>query len=272
MEKLQQALEKARADRGAIQPKATAAKTVTFSDSVWADLKEAKVDPALLNKNRILAHGNSRDATPFDILRTKIVVQMRKHGWKRLAITSASPTCGKSTIAGNLIFGLSRQVDTRAILFEIDLRNPSLKDILGITPPRNVAAVLTGEVPFAEQAMRIGGNAALSLATKRVANSTEVLFDQRAQAVISDIETAYQPDLVLFDTAPILVGDDTRAFLSQVDCALIVACAERTTISQIDVCEREIAEQTNVLGVVLNQTRFIEQDTSYGYGYGAASE
>ena len=53
-----------------------------------------------------------------------------------------------------------------------------------------------------------------------------------------------------------------------VDCALLIARAEVTTVAQIDACEREIAEQTNVLGVVLNQYRHEDDTTGYGYGYG----
>ena len=110
----------------------------------------------------------------------------------------------------------------------------------------------------------------MSLAKGGVTNPAEVLLSQKAETVLSAVEAEYQPDLVVFDTAPVLVGDDTRAFLGQVDCAMIVACAERTTVKEIDVCEREIAEQTNVLGVVLNQTRFTDGDGAddYGYGYG----
>ena len=282
MEKLQQALEKARAERGAAAapvaqaPGMPGARPQAADDrpaapdpvsAAWAALREAQVDLDLLTRNRVVTHAESREATPFDILRTKIVLQMRKNGWKRLAITSATPACGKSTIAANLAFGLSRHSDTRAVLLEIDLRNPGLGRILGLEPQRDISRVLTGEVTFAEQALRLGDSVAVCLTKGRTADPTRVLFSQQAEAAIAGIERDYAPDLTLFDTAPVLVSDDTRAFLGQVDCALIVARAEKTTIAQIDACEREIAEHTNVLGVVLNQTRFVETEGGYGYDY-----
>ena len=49
-----------------------------------------------------------------------------------------------------------------------------------------------------------------------------------------------------------LVNDDTRAFLKNVDYALIISRASVTKYSQFDMCAREIAEHMNVLGVVLN--------------------
>lgn len=269
MERLQKALEQARADRGegATKPPTAAPARLSMPDA-WAALQDVEPNLDYLTRNRVVTHANSREATPFDILRTKIVLQMRKHGWRRLVITSATPTCGKSTIAANLAFGLSRQSDIRAVLLEIDLRNPSLRKILGMDPPRDVSRVLTGEISFAEQAIRLGDHVALCLAKRGTLDPTRVLFSQQAESVLAGIEADYEPDIVIFDTAPVLVSDDTRAFLSQVDCALIVACAERTTIAQIDTCEREIAEQTNVLGVVLNQTRFHDSSGGYEYGYG----
>jgi len=128
--------------------------------------------------------------------------------------------------------------------------------------------VLSGKTPFAKQALRVRGNVALGLARERASDPTRFLISQQTEDVIIRIEEEFQPDLMLFDTPPVLVSDDTRAFLSKVDCALIVARAEKTTISQIDTCEREIAEHTNVVGVVLNHVRFADNDVGYGYGYG----
>ena len=44
-----------------------------------------------------------------------------------------------------------------------------------------------------------------------------------------------------------------------------VAGAETTTIKEIDACERDLAAQTNVMGVVLNKCNYMGQGHSY-YG------
>jgi len=61
---------------------------------------------------------------------------------------------------------------------------------------------------------------------------------------------------LIFDLPAVLVNADTRAFLNNVDCALIVTRANTTRYRQFDLCEREVAEQTNVLGVVLNAYQY----------------
>ena len=59
-------------------------------------------------------------------------------------------------------------------------------------------------------------------------------------------------------------------FLKNADCALFLIEAERTTLDQIDSAERQLAELTAVMGVVLNKCR--HGDAAYGYGYGYGYE
>ena len=65
--------------------------------------------------------------------------------------------------------------------------------------------------------------------------------------------------------ALLLWAGGAMAFVGKVDCVLLVAAAETTTIQEVDVCERDLASQTNVLGVVLNKCRYL--DRKYGYSY-----
>ncbi len=62
-----------------------------------------------------------------------------------------------------------------------------------------------------------------------------------------------------------LLGPAARGFLKQVDAVIIVAGAETSTVSQIDEVEREIAQYSNIAGIVLNKCRFMEE--GYGYAY-----
>lgn len=72
---------------------------------------------------------------------------------------------------------------------------------------------------------------------------------------LARVQSTYDPDIMIFDLPSILIGDDARAFLQHVDCALILARADETRYGDFDSCEREVGEYTNVLGVVLNGYR-----------------
>lgn len=260
MEKLQAALQKARITRGgdpAPPPRRSSPATaaVPSVDALWQGLAALDVDAAHLESVRVVTRQASAKAAPFDILRTKVLLQMRQNGWKRLAVTSPMPRSGKTTTACNLALGLGRQHDIRSILFDLDLRDPSVHDFFHYTPPHSIGEVLSGTVSFAEQAMRIGENVAVSMAKGPEKDPARLLLAEETAQVLDRIEAEFQPDLMIFDLPSVLVNDDTRAFLKNADCALLVIRADTTHYSQFDTAEREVAEQTNVLGVVLNAYR-----------------
>lgn len=259
MEKLQQALQKAREQRGgdsATQSIATARTTQHKAESLWLSLRDFVPDQKHLRRNEIVTYQPGRFTSAMDALRTKTVLHMRKNGWRRLAITSPSPGAGKSTLLCNLAMSLTRQPDSRCILFDFDLRNPSVKRLLGADAPHDVTQVIHGTVPFAEQALRVGENVAVSLATRTAEDPLRHLMSRDAEEQLAEIERRYKPDFMLFDLPQLVVGGDTPGFLQNVDCALIVSNAEETTVAEIDMCEQEVAESTNVLGVVLNNCRY----------------
>ncbi len=278
MEKLQNAIEKARQKRAAegkappapppsrvAMPEPEPAAPPSPPKSTWGTLTPLTLDARVLTRNRVVTMTAGHAATSFDILRTKILLQMRENGWTRLAITSPQPACGKTTIACNLALGMTRQPDLRAMLFDLDLRRPGVAKALGYTPAHDISEVLEGRLDFADQAMRVGDNLSVSMARSALADPTSLLLDKITATRLDEIETAYTPDLMIFDLPPLLTGDDTRAFLKTVDCALLVLRAEDSKSSQIDTSEREIASYTNVLGMVLNGCRFPDETQGYGY-------
>jgi protein-tyrosine kinase len=277
MEKLQNALAKARESRDTktgTTAKNDKARDVTHpagpskdSGDLWSALPVFTPDPATLTRNRIVTSDASNMSTHFDILRTKVVSMMRQNNWTRIAITSPAPACGKTTTACNLAMGLSRQGDRRTILFDLDLRRPGVARLFGMTPQSEVTALLSGDVPPEDQMLCINGNIAVAAAKGPARDpSRHLMSDITAQTLLS-LEDTYKPDVMLFDLPPLLGTEDTRAFLKNVDAALLVVKAEVTTAHQIDMCEKEIAEHTNFLGVMLNQAKLPDQNTSHGYGY-----
>ncbi|AEI96565.1 CpsD/CapB family tyrosine-protein kinase [Roseobacter litoralis] len=261
MEKLQAALEKAREARNPTSPMAhqthydgtsRTKKNKGLQTDLWEALTPIDVSDQHLSKHRVVTRQAGPSAAPFDILRTKVLLQMRQNGWKRLAITSPMPNSGKTTTACNLALGLGRQKDLRAILMDLDLRDPSVHSFFRATPSHGIGDLLAGRVEFNDQALRIGDNVAVSMSLAAEGDPTRLLLAEETADIINHIEREYKPDIMVFDLPSVLVNDDTRAFLKNVDCALIVARTNSTRYSQFDTCEREIAEQTNVLGTILN--------------------
>lgn len=245
---------------------ATTDNTVASVVAAWRSLPQYTPNERLLKNNRVMSYFGGAAAQPFDMMRTRLLQQCKANGYRRIAITSPTPKCGKSTIAANLAFGLARQTELRVLVIDIDMRRPELANLIGIRENLAFARVLSGHEPPEAHMIAYGNN--LAFATNRVpsANSSEILHSAFARQQIELVERKFAPDLVIFDAPPMLATDDTISFLDFVDGAILVAAAEQTSIDEVDVSETEIASATNMIGVVLNKARYMQS----GYGYDEA--
>lgn len=233
--------------------------------ALWASLPAFAPRAAHLRRNRIIAFEAGRDAIAFDVMRTRLLQQMRTNNWRKVAITSPGPGCGKTMLALNLAFALGRQQDQRTLVVDLDMRRPSMAKYLGITAEHSVAKLLEGTAALADNAVRYGTNLAFATHQGAVRNPAELLQSTQTRAALDGITAAWDPTIMIFDMPPMQAGDDVMAFAGQLDCVLLVAAAGDTTIKQVDTCERDLATQTNVLGVVLNKCRYMSGEESYGY-------
>ena len=275
MEKLQAALARARQKRDGVGhvPSDNAApprsrRQVAQAEKtsmLWDAIPMFEPQEKRMHQSRIFSGAATQDAQHFDILRTKLLLEMRRNDWTRVAITSATANCGKTTIACNLITGFGRQSEDRGVLFDMDFRRPSVARVFGASPAASLENVFLGEVEYQDQALRVHSNTAISMTTRAVSDPARVILRSQTAEVLDRVQAEYQPDLMLFDMPPVLVSDETRGFMKLVDAVVIVAGAESSTIAQIDEVEREIAQYSNVAGIVLNKCRFM--DDSYGYSY-----
>jgi protein-tyrosine kinase len=237
------------------------------ADVAWAELMEFRPNAKHLERSRVVSLTGGAQAVPFDSLRTRLLYLVRDKGWKRIAITSPGPGCGKSTVALNLALSLARLADVRTVLIDADMRRPAMARLLGASAQHQVAGVLAGKDDPSKHFLRIGANLAVGTNRMPVAHSAELLQSPAIANALDRIEAEFQPSLMIFDLPPMQVSDDTMAALGLVDCVLIVAAAESTTVQEIDRCERELAARTNVAGVILNKAQYLEKSEGYGYYY-----
>ena len=269
MERIQEALAKARAQR----QKGTATRTERTSppeisqsvEGAWKALAPFKLNRALLGRHRVVAVERGQDAAPYDLLRTKVIHQARINNWRRVAIVSPDMGAGKSTTLANLAFSFERQRDMRVLCIDLDMRRPSLHKILGQTTDHSMPDVLEGHVRFADHGVRLGERVGFGLNNSPASNPSEILLSKTARDILDGIELDYAPDLTFFDISPLNASDDNIAFLQNVDCAVIIAAAESTPMKRIDEAERQVAELTNVMGIVLNKCRYISETEGYDY-------
>ena len=235
--------------------------------SRWAEFKPLEVSAKSIQRNRLMAYATGEHAIPYDMLRTRILQVARKKNWKRIAIVSPESAVGKTTITANLGLSFSRMRDKRTMVIDFDMRRMGLGKVLGAKLQHSMADVLQRRVPFAQHGLSHDTNVVFGLNKARVQNTSELLQDPMSAAVLSELEETYQPDIMLFDTPPLMASDDSHGFLQLVDCALLIVAAERTPMDRIDVAERQLSELTNVMGIVLNRCRYVSGAHGYENDY-----
>lgn len=279
MDRLQEAIRKARerrvdALRGATSigpladfdtmPARTAPEPATFSsDALWAGMTPVDLTARQLRNNRLLATKGGPHSIPYDLLRTRLLHQARRNGWRHIGIVSPTADCGKTTAAANLAFAFSRQPELRLLLLDLDLRRPQLARMMGQKVEHSMEDVLLGQVSFAAHARRLGENVGIGFNTGFAGAPSELLQSARTEEKLAEITEEFDPDLVLFDLPPMMSTDDNFGFLGKVDAVLVMVAAEQSNMDHIDVALRQLGELTTVLGIVLNKCRH----TGGAYGY-----
>jgi protein-tyrosine kinase len=235
------------------------------AEAAWQRLPRFEPAREHARRNRLVSYIGGADAVSFEVLRTRLLKSVVSNNWRRIAITSPTAGCGKTTTCLNLAFSLSRLPEVKTLLIETDMRRPAMRGLLGLEKAHNISAALAGDEAAEAHMVRYQSNLAIGTNAKAVMNPAEILMGSRIGDTLSAIELAYEPTLTIFDTPPLLAGDDTLGFLNQVDAVLLIGAVETSSIKEIDICERQIAEHTNVLGVVLNKCRYVDQGHEYGY-------
>jgi len=185
------------------------------------------------------------------VLRTVIVYSKLDFSVKVVAITSALPDEGKTTISMCLarVAAMSGQ---RVCVVDCDLRKQSINDIVDIEADVGILQVLAGEAPWRAAIVRDPNSDAhiLPVATSGF-TPRDVFGSEAMESLVSELRAHY--DLVILDCAPILAVAETRVLVKHADTVVIVARAGRSHVGAV----RTAVAQTEsaggkVLGVALN--------------------
>ena len=237
-------------------------------DAAWQGLEQIRLSASHLEKQRLIAHARTDPAhAAFDVLRTKLLGVFAKKGWTRLGITSPTKGCGKTFTAANLALSLSRQADCRTLLVDMDLRSPGLAKALGVAEAMPLAWMLNGEADPQDFLLRQGNNLALAVNSEKVRDAAETVQAGSTARALAETQDLLKPDVVIYDLPPMLVCDDVMGFLPQLDCVLLIVGGGTTRAADVTECERLLADQTPILGVLLNNAEGVSSK-QYGYGYG----
>lgn len=234
-------------------------------DFLPAKIRTVALNTAHLESMRIVSHSKEDLwARSFDMLRTQVLQAMDDAGWQILAVTSPTGGCGKTVTACNLALSIARLSERSVLLVDLDLRKPKVASYLGINRNFGVLSVLQGRRNLAEATVQatIGGEKILVLPGEATQDAAEWMASPTMSTLLQTIKREFRSKIVILDLPPILAGDDALALLPQLQCALMVAEAGSTSLSEIKECSRHL-KTTPIVRVVLNKMTEREPTAPY---------
>jgi capsular exopolysaccharide synthesis family protein len=187
-----------------------------------------------------------------------------------IALTSANPREGKTTVASNLALALA-EMGRRVLLIDGDLRKPRLHEIFHVSNEWGLSDLLDGAKPIAGLEATLAGTGYSELyvlpAGSVASSISGLLHSPRALELLQRMRQEF--DMVLIDTPPMLNMPDARVLGRLADGVILVVRSARTTKETAAAAGQRLVEDgTRLLGTVLNE--WDPRKTSrpgYEYGY-----
>lgn len=276
MEKIKQALDRARMEQEAGTSRATVGTTkaeeaadqdtTTLQNITYKQTRVLVMDPKALRRNRIIVGGGEFGAaeTAYKILRTQVEQRLTARGWNALAITSPGAAAGKTTTAINLSLALAQEMHRTVLLVDLDFRNPNVHRCFEFDIEYGLIDYLLDDIPVNEILINPGIERLVILPAGKtpVPNSSELLSSPKMIGLVDELKSRYPSRIIVFDLPPILWSDDMLAFSPYVDTTLLVIAEGLTTKEDLR-RTMEIMQGNNVIGSVLNRSSEVQPTYYY---------
>ena len=225
-------------------------------------------DGCVAKRILISEHGSRWNAgadASYRMLRTRILQRVRSNHWTTVGVTSPSQGDGKSITALNLALSIAREGNSSVFLLDLDMRNPTLCNTLGVVPPVDMNDYLAGDGRPEDLLFSVGvDNLILAGSVTSTNRASELLATRGVEKLFSYIRSIAPQPLVLVDLPPVLATDDALIVAPLVDACLLVLSEGR---SRRDSAAEAIAllSEFTLAGIVLNRSRAAIKDYHYSY-------
>jgi polysaccharide biosynthesis transport protein len=228
--------------------------------------KQQKADPPRLLYNKEEPFSAISEA--LRNIKVSVDVRSISHETRTLAIVSALPNEGKSSVAASVAATIA-EAGRKVLIMDCDFRNPTLTDFFGSQHRAGVMEILCGNANLADIVSHHGqyGFDFLRGPTKvRPVHTADLLTSEAMRKLLRDAKEAY--DYVVVDLPPILPVIDVRASSHLFDTFALVVEWKKTSIDDLDRAFRAAPlVHERLLGVVLNKVDAEAMRRIEGYGY-----
>ncbi|HEY3695995.1 polysaccharide biosynthesis tyrosine autokinase [Phenylobacterium sp.] len=171
---------------------------------------------------------------------------------KVLAVTSSLPGEGKTTTSVALARSAAMS-GLRAVVVDCDLRQRAVNQLLQVEPTVGLVEVLNGEATLDEALMLDAASGAMVLPLVRPHYTPQDMFSSEQMArMIEELRRRF--DLIVLDTAPVILVTETRMIVRHADVVLLLVYWRKTRRSLVRTSLRLLdAAGATVAGVALTR-------------------
>lgn len=233
---------------------------------VLPDFVRWTVDPERVEPRLVaITQPTSNYCEEYRSLRTHVLHRSQRQKLQAIVVASVNPSEGKSVTALNLSWLLAQTDGVKCLIIDSDLRMPSLADYLGIETDKGLSHILAEEATLVESIVKLepaglyilpGGDARNDVA--------ELISGPKFKEILREAREMF--DYVIIDAPPLGIFTDATVLINHADGAMLVVRANRTRYSVIDRLLEPIPKD-RLLGVVLNQSEDVLEESHYNYGY-----
>ncbi|TDM43729.1 polysaccharide biosynthesis tyrosine autokinase [Macrococcoides canis] len=202
----------------------------------------------------------------YRMIRSNIMFSGIDNEIKKLVVTSAAPSAGKSTTAANIAVAYA-QAGKNVLLIDGDLRKPTVQYTFETKNVFGLSNLITDQINM-EQAVQNTQVENLSIMTSGPIppNPSELLASNRFKELINSFEQYF--DMIIIDTPPVLAVTDAVIMSTLVDGTILVTNVETNNKHHL-LKSKEVLQKSdaNLLGVVLNNVEKSSKDDYYYYEY-----
>jgi capsular exopolysaccharide synthesis family protein len=219
--------------------------------------------PNMRGQKLTLRNGDTPQSEAYRSLRTNLLNWSSETPLRTLAITSAEPNEGKSTIAANLAVAIG-QTGRTVVLVDCDLRRPQQHKLFNCTNDKGLCQVLTKQAPLSNVLQESFPSKVTIMTTGVLPEDThpaELLSSEAMENLIKQLSQLC--DIVILDLPAARVLADASIVSSMVDGVLLVVGRNLIKEQEVQDAYQQLQDaNANVIGTVINRA---ESNHNYRY-------
>jgi exopolysaccharide/PEP-CTERM locus tyrosine autokinase len=271
MGKIFDALEKANTQKAdakpLTRPRSDSKESIKSTDNVVSIGNAVKIGHELnLDPKLVTYHApQSVEAELFKVLRTNLLFPATGKPCKKILVTSALPSDGKSFVSSNLAISIAQGVEEYVLLIDGDVRRPTIHSNFGFGQVVGLSEHLATGVDIAKILLKSPvPKLTIFPAGQPPRNPTELLSSKKMQTLLGEVASRYDDRFILIDSPPPSMAAETTAIVNFVDGVILVVRAGKTPKKAVAETIEQIGKE-KIVGIVLN---YSDQALKRYYGYG----